>query len=289
MSLTALGLVLAAAIMHATWNFAAKRAQGRQLFLLLCSLVSLVVFALPVAWVVAKEGLPSGGKAWLIMLASAVLHILYVNVLQRGYREADLSLVYPVARGTGPLLSLGLAASLLGERPSVQGLIGASVVILGVFLLAGGSSLLRSREGRVRAGLMWGALTGLFIAGYTTLDAYAVRTIAIAPLVLDYGSHVFRVLVRGLPALSRRDALVREWRRTWRYALVVGVLGPLGYILVLTALRHAPVSYVAPARELSMLFGAFFGARLLAEGQLMRRVSCATLIACGVMLIALGR
>jgi uncharacterized membrane protein len=89
-------------------------------------------------------------------------------------------------------------------------------------------------------------------------------------------------------ALKHRAAYMAEARSTLRYALVVGTIGPLSYLLVLTAMKESPVSYVAPARELSLLVGAFFGARLLAEGELKRRLLCAGVIALGVLLIALG-
>ena len=289
MSSTALGLVLLAALMHATWNLAAKRAQGDQLFLLLCSVLALFLYAVPVAFVLASAGLPRTALEWLVMVASSLLHIGYSSVLQRAYREADLSVVYPVARGTGPLLTVGLASWLLGERPSAWALVGIVVVIVGVFLLAGGTTLFRSRDARVRAGLVWGAGTGLFIASYTTVDAYAIRGLALSPFLLDYLSHVLRVGGSAPYAWRRRAELRAEWKRTFRYALVIAVLGPVGYILVLTALRTTPVSYVAPARELSMLFGAFLGARFLSEGEVVRRVACALLIGVGVAMIALSR
>lgn len=289
MSATAFGLVLAAALMHATWNLAAKRAQGGQLFLLLCSIMALGIYALPVAFVVAEQGLPRTLTSWLAIALSAVVHIGYSSVLQHAYRQADLSVVYPVARGTGPLLSVGLATWLLGERPSAQALVGVAIVIVGVFWLAGGRTLLKSPDARVRAGLFWGSITGLFIASYTTVDAYTVRSLAVAPLLLDYVSHALRVTATAPYAWRHREETVREWKRTFRYALVIALLGPLGYLLVLHALRFASVSYVAPARELSMLFAALLGVRLLAEGEAMRRVACAALIAVGVGLIALSR
>ncbi|HEX6245626.1 MAG TPA: EamA family transporter, partial [Polyangiales bacterium] len=195
---------------------------------------------------------------------------------------------YPVARGTGPLLSVAVAVALLGERPSPLALVGALVVVLGVFLLAGGARLFGARDARARAGLYWGSLTGLFIASYTVIDGYAVRALSVAPLFVDYATHLLRVAL-ALPALLGDRAATRaELSRTWRHVLVVGLLAPLGYILVLIAVQRTPISYVAPARELSMLVGAFFGAQLLGEGEVRRRIACAALIAVGVLMIALG-
>lgn len=284
----AIALVLAAAVMHASWNLAAKKAQGGQLFLLLCSLVSLSIYALPVAWLLAKEGLPQQPAAWGLMMVSGALHLVYFTLLQKGYREADLSVVYPIARGTGPLVTILVAVFLLKEQPSLQALIGAAVVVLGVFLLAGGHKLFINPNPRAQAGLFWGICTGLMIASYTVIDGYAVRYIGIAPLLLDYVSHLMRCLLSGPHALKRLPEVASEYRRTWKYVLIIAVLGPLGYICVLTAMRYAPISYVAPARELSMLVGAFFGAKLLKEGNLWQRVICAALIACGVGMITFG-
>jgi drug/metabolite transporter (DMT)-like permease len=284
----ALALVIAAALMHATWNLAAKKAQGGQLFLMLCSLATLTIFAAPTAWLVARKGLPAQPLAWALMVASGALHLVYFSVLQKGYREADLSVVYPVARGSGPLVTIAIAVLFLGERPSVQALCGALVVTVGVFLLAGGAKLITTHDPRARAGLLWGSCTGLMIASYTLVDGYTVRYLAVAPLLLDYISHVMRAAFSAPHALMNLPQLAAEWRRTWKYVLVIATIGPLGYIFVLTAMQYAPISYVAPARELSMLVGAFFGAQLLKEGDVKQRVACAGLIALGVGLIATG-
>lgn len=288
MSLPSMLLVCVAAITHATWNFVTKKAQGGSTFLALCSVCSLVVYALPVAWLVHEHGVPRGAALWACIAGSALVHFVYFNVLNTGYRKADLSVVYPVARGTGPLLSVTVAVLLLGERPSWLALLGALVVVLGVFLLAGGARIVSGADPRARLGLYWGAATGLFIASYTVIDGYAVRMLGLTPLFLDYATHVLRVGL-SLPGLLRDPAATRaEARRTWRHVLLVGTLAPLGYILVLIAMRHSPISYVAPARELSMLVGAFFGAQLLGEGEVRRRIACAGVIALGVLLIALG-
>lgn len=288
MPLSALALVLTAAVMHAVWNLAAKRARGSALFMWLNAFVSTIVYALPVYFLLDRESLPTTLAPWVSMTVSGLIHIVYYLVLQKGYREADLSVVYPVARGTGPLLSVTTAVLLLDERPSAQAMVGALVVVAGVLYLAGGPQLFRGRDPRKRAGLAWGGLTGLLIATYTLIDGYSIRTLLVAPLLLDYVSNLVRVVTFGPQALLQREALVAEWRRTWPYALVIGVLAPLGYILVLTALQSAPISAVAPTRELSMLVAAFLGARMLGEGEVLRRVACAAVIAVGVAMIALG-
>jgi drug/metabolite transporter (DMT)-like permease len=288
LSLLSMLLVCVAAVTHATWNFVTKKAQGGSTFLGLCSVCSLTVYALPVAWLLHAQGVPQGAAVWACIVGSALVHFVYFNVLNTGYRKADLSVVYPVARGTGPLLSVTVAVLLLGERPSLLALCGALVVVLGVFLLAGGARMISGADARARAGLYWGSMTGLFIASYTVIDGYAVRMLGLTPLFLDYATHVLRVGLSLRGMLRDKAALRAEAMRTWRHALLVGTVAPLGYVLVLIAMRHSPISYVAPARELSMLVGAFFGAQLLGEGEVKRRIACAGVIGLGVLMIAVG-
>ena len=211
----------------------------------------------------------------------------------RGYRLSDLTVVYPLARGTAPLLSSLGAVLLLGERLGLIGMLGVAAVTLGVFFIAGGPALWAKvhdplQRQRVRTGLAYGAATGALIAGYTLLDAYAVKVLLLSPIVVDYVGNLFRVPFL-LPAALRDPAgFKRAWRAQWRYALVVAGLGPLAYVLVLYAVLLAPLSHVAPAREVSMLFAALIGGRLLGEGERGLRIVGAVFIAAGVAALALG-
>lgn len=297
MPATALALVLAAALCHALWNLAAKHAGGDQRFVLLTALMIAVLWA-PLGIWAAWGVLPRWGwLEWGITLASALTHLLYFTLLLRGYRAADLTVVYPVARGTGPLLSSMLAVLLLGETLSAYGVAGVLAVALGVFLIAGGPRLLRelrsgagdpSQRLRIQHGVVYGAATGVCIAAYTVIDGYAVKVVAISPLLIDYFGNLLRIPF-SLPALLRDPAAaVAAWRTTWRWALVVALLSPLGYVMVLYALQFAPLSHVAPAREVSMLFAALIGGRLLGEGDPGLRLAGAACIALGVAALALG-
>lgn len=292
--LQALLLVLAAAGLHALWNLAAKRAGGDHRFAFLTVLMSVLLWA-PVALQAAPAELPRwGGLAWAVVLLSAALHVVYFLTLLRGYREADLTVVYPVARGSGPLLTAAAAVLLLGETLSTAGTFGVLGVCGGVFLIAGGPGLWRARAAgadpaarqRLLLGLRWGALTGALIACYTVVDGYGVKVLLMAPLLFDFMCNVLR-LPMMLPLVWRDGAGLRHALRTqWRPALVVAVLGPAGYIMVLHAVQLAPLSHVAPAREVSMLIAAFLGGRLLGEGDRALRLLGAACIAGGVMALA---
>lgn len=291
MPISALALVLVAALLHAVWNIVAKKAGGDQRFALLTALMVAVLWA-PVALVFGVlEAHRFGWLEWGVLAASAFVHVLYYTVLLRGYRESDLTVVYPVARGSGPLLASVGAVLLLGERLSLTGLLGVLAVVAGILLIAGGTSLWRRvqdarHRARSLAGLRWGVLTGALIAAYTVIDGYAVKVLLIGPVIVDYVGNVLRVPMLAHAALRDTAAFRQACREQWRHALVVAVLSPLAYVLVLYAVTLAPVSHVAPAREVSMLFAALIGGRLLGEGDRGSRIAGAVAIAVGVAVLA---
>jgi drug/metabolite transporter (DMT)-like permease len=291
MPANALALVLVAAMLHALWNVAAKKAGGNHHFALISVLITCVLWAPVALWFGLHEWLRWGVREWAVLLVSAVVHVLYLTVLLTGYRKADLTVVYPVARGSGPLLAAAAAVLLLGERLSALGTAGVIAVCTGVFLVAGGPALWRqshdaARRQRTLAGLRWGALTGALIASYTVIDGYAVKVLLIGPVLVDYVGNLLRVPILLPAALRDLPGLRRAWRGQWRYALVVAVLGPLAYVLVLYAVTMAPLSHVAPAREVSMLFAAMLGGRLLGESDRGLRFVGAACMAAGVVALA---
>ncbi len=290
---TALALVLAAALLHATWNIAAKKAGGGDAFMLMGAAMAGVIWAPLALWLGADELARWGAREWGFALGSAVVHLFYFRALLRGYREADLTVVYPVARGSGPLITVVAAVLLLGEPLTWSGGLGALAVCCGVFVLAGGPRLWRSahdpaQRARVVAGLRWGALTGVFIAAYSVLDGVAVKVVAMSPILLDWMSQCLRVpfLVPG--QWRDRTGFVTACRTQWCHALVGAVLSPIAYVMVLYAVTLAPLSHVAPAREVSMLFAALLGGRLLGESDRGLRLAGAALIAAGVIALAAG-
>lgn len=293
MPLTALALVLVAALLHAFWNIVAKKADGGSPFVLLTAIMIVTVWA-PVGLWAGWDVVPQWGAfEWGLVLASGISHLVYFNVLLRGYRLSDLTVVYPVARGTGPLVSAFGALLLLGETMHWTGVLGVFAVTGGVFLIAGGPGLWArahdpAERRRVQLGLGYGALTGLLIAGYTLIDGYAVKVALISPILVDYVGNLLRIPFMLPSALRDRAACLAAWRLQWRHALVLGVVSPLGYVLVLYAAQIAPLSHVAPAREVSMLFAALLGGKLLGEGDRGWRLAGAACIAAGVVGLAWG-
>jgi drug/metabolite transporter (DMT)-like permease len=293
MSAQALALVLTAALLHALWNIAAKKAGGDGRFALMTSLMILVLWAPVGLWVGWRDAASWSAAQLTIILASALIHLVYFNTLLRGYRLSDLTVVYPVARGSGPLLSSIGAVLILGEYMGPLGVAGVLGVTFGVFLIAGGPGLWKqahdpAKRQRLHTGLRYGAMTGALIALYTLVDGYAVKMMLISPIVVDYFGNAFRVPFL-LPAALRDPAGFKHVLRTqWRYALVVATISPLGYVLVLYAVQMAPLSHVAPAREVSMLFATLIGGKLLGEGERGWRLAGAACIAAGVVSLAVG-
>jgi drug/metabolite transporter (DMT)-like permease len=286
MTVGALILILAAAFIHASWNLLNKRASGHVTFTWLVAFLS-AIFYTPVALGVIFVTQQKIGIVELVLMAgSAAFHTAYFVLLNQGYRVGDLSLVYPLARGTGPLLSSVAAILLLGERPSALALSGALLIIAGVVVLA--TNPKRFAQSGVKTAVLYALVTGLFIAAYTLWDKQAVTRFAVPPLILDWGSNLGRaIFLTTLPVRYPQETRV-EWRKHRYEAIGVAVLAPLSYILILTAMQFTPVSYVAPAREISILIGTAMGTRLLAEGDARRRLLGASAMVLGVVALAIG-
>lgn len=290
MTVAAITLVLAAAVLHATWNLLTKRAGGGTAFIWLALSLSAGLYA-PVAAIAIIVQHPRFGPTEItFMIGTALLHLGYFISLLRGYRAGDLSLVYPLARGTGPALATVVAIAAFGEHPSPVALAGGALVVAGILAMTGGFNLLRVRSAppQVRRAVGYALLTGVFIATYTLWDKRAVSVVGIPPLILDWFANLGRVIVLTPFALRRRDDVRHHWSAHRLEIFSVAILSPLAYILVLTALVFTPVSYVAPAREISILIGTGMGTRFLAEGEGRRRMLAAGAIVAGVIALALG-
>jgi drug/metabolite transporter (DMT)-like permease len=284
----ALGLVLFSAFVHASWNFLLKKSGGGAGLITAASAFSLVVYAPVVAFVAWRWGYAFRPAHLGMMLGSGIIHTAYFLLLDRAYRSGgDLSIVYPLARATGPLLSILVAVAVLGERPGPTAIGGAVLIVASALVLTGNPFAWR-RSGALQAGA-FALLTGCTIAGYTIWDKAAVATWLIPPLLYDWGCNAFRVCV--LLPWTRAHApgsIAKAWQERRKTVVAIAVLSPLAYILVLTAMVFTPVSLVAPAREVSILFAALMGAHLLREGDVTRRAVAAIGMVLGVSGLALG-
>ena len=294
MSAAALALVLTAALVHATWNYFLKKANATRPFWWLVYIITAVV-TVPALFIYDPEALrnitPVG---WLVIALSAPIHVIYGQVLQIGYKKSDYSIVYPTARGTGPLITVLSAVLILGDRPSFWGWIGIALILASIVLLAMPHKQdKQTQELRIRAGIFWGVLTGCFIAGYSFCDAWAVQqSTGLNPMTFYFPSIAVRALVFApfimMHANWKQESVeILTTPRLQKALAVVTVGSPLAYLLVLYAMTMAPLAYVAPSREVGMMIGVVLGGLLLRERLSITRLSGVIGMTLGVILVGL--
>lgn len=286
MSPLVLGLVAVAAVAHASWNVAIKAAGTRGAsFLWLTFVVGAVAFSPFGVWSLVHERVDITHWLWLAAVSGA-LQVAYFFLLQAGYRAGDVSIVYSLARGTGPLLTVVFAMILFGERPGTVALLGAGTVIVGVVVT--GAVGRPGGGGSRRAGVLFGLVIGVLIAAYTLWDSAAVTIGGMPAVGLYWGSVMFQSVLLVPAVVPERGRLTATAKRHWPAVLAVGILAPLAYILVLVAVQHAPVSLVAPAREMSIVLVSVAGWLFFREPHPIWRFVGAAILLSGIALLALG-
>jgi drug/metabolite transporter (DMT)-like permease len=305
---TALALVLAAGLLHASWNLILKRSSERVVVAAWAMLLGAVVFTptLVPAW-------PPPAGVWPFVGASAVVYVAYYGCLARAYGDGDFSLVYPVARGTAPAMLALWTVLFLGERPSPGGLLGIATILCGLVMLGGAplwSRLAGARAAedvrtgtdssiRTPAGHRWrqlrahtrgsrpAFLVAFFISVYSTLDGAAVRQWDPLPyLVLVFGLSGLAFV--GMLAARGGTRVFRVLRTHFRPIAMIAVMTFVAYALVLRAFQIAPISYAGAAREVGIVFGALAGWLLLGERFGRIRTVGAVLVFAGIGLLALA-
>lgn len=277
MDLPILLAVLAAATLHASWNALVKVGEDRLAVIVLLTLTASAV-ALPAAlW----TG-PPAPASWPFLGFSVLLHVAYFAMLVPMYRLGDLSQVYPLARGSAPLIVVALAATLGGEGLGPLGVMAVIVISLGILTLAlGGRGL---SEGGWRPVLV-ALATALTIGAYTITDGLGGRA---ADGVASYIAWLF--LLMGPPQLVlalvlRGPGLVHGLRRAWRPGALSGVIAMASYAVVIWAMSLAPIAYVSALRETSVVIAAIIGARLLREPFAGARLAAAAIVVAGAALL----
>ena len=282
MPLTALGLLVVAAMMHTTWNLLVKRAKEKQVFIW-CSLIAGTIIFSPLL-LTSPLFLVS---TWPYLISSAFVEVIYYITLIRAYENGDFSLVYPMARGAAPAFLLIWATFFLGERPRFFGLMGIALLVFGLIIVGGKTWwTLRKTSGFSKSALALALGVACCISIYTAIDGAAVRHVSPLP---------YTVLVIALaalfitPAVVKRygnDAIADEWRANWLRITLVGLFTLLAYMLALKAYTIARVSYAGAVREISVVFAAFVGWRWLGESFGAIRLVGALFIFAGILVIA---
>lgn len=280
----ALGLLLIAAVIHATWNLLVKRAKEKQVMMWLGLLVSVPICLLAV--LLAPINILS---VWPFILSSTIMEAIYYIVLIRAYENGDFSLVYPMARGTAPALLAVWATIFLGERPTPLGGIGIALLVLGLIVVGGKAWWSLRKATKLSTNALGMALgVALCISIYSTIDGAAVQHVH--PLTYT----VIVIALAGVtitPAVWLRYgsvAIRAEWRANWPRIVVVGVFILLAYMLVLQTFTMMPVNYAGAIREVSVVFAALLGWRLLNEELGAIRLVGSVLIFSGILVIALA-
>jgi drug/metabolite transporter (DMT)-like permease len=272
--LTALALALTAAFVHALWNLLLARARDIEAATAVALVVAVAAFAFPAVafWQV-------DGRVWPYVAGSAALELVYFALLAAAYRRAEFSVVYPIARGSAPVLVLVVAVVVLNASTSWHQAAGVALVAGGIVFVRGFQHSMR------RGGVAFGLTIGCCIAGYTLIDKYGIRyasaisylELAMMPPAIAYTAVVARV--KGLAAL----------RAETNPAAVVAGLATFGaYALVLAALERAPAASVAAVRETSVIIATALAGIFLKERVGWVRMAGAVAVAAGIGLLSLG-
>lgn len=282
MSLAALLLVLLAAACHCVWNLVLK-SETHRAELSFGALVVGVALASPVLFVYPLGDVSL--EAWGLIALSGLFETAYVLLLTAAYQAGDLSLVYPIARGTPGLVIVPLSVLLLGESLSGVGLLGIGLVVAGIF---GAHLPVRgARAGNGRA-VALALLTGIAVAGYSYVNKLGVQRVPVplyAVLVFALDAVLLGIVLRARGSLHW--PLLPAGR--WKPAVGIGVLMMVAYLGVLGAMARAPLAYVVAAREVSIVMTTLAGIVLLGEPATWRRLAGAALIFAGLVAIALSR
>jgi drug/metabolite transporter (DMT)-like permease len=281
--LSAIGLLLAAALMHTIWNLLVKRAKEKQVFIWCSLIVGAIIFS-PLV-LTSSSFLVT---LWPYLLSSALVEAIYYITLIRAYENGDFSLVYPMARGAAPAFLLIWATIFLGERPRFFGLLGIALLVFGLIIVGGKTWwTLRKTSGLSKSALALALGVACCISIYTAVDGAAVHHVSPLP----YTVLVIMLTVLFItPAVVLRygnTAIVDEWRANWIRITLVGLFTLLAYILALKAYTIARVSYAGSVREISVVFAAFVGWRWLGESFGAIRMIGAMFIFAGILVIAL--
>ncbi|MEO5901310.1 MAG: hypothetical protein ABIR68_14450 [Ilumatobacteraceae bacterium] len=276
--LFATALALGSAVLHAGWNLAAKRAEGDRFVVLWAQfvvggLLGGVLLAVHAVFV----GMPASGYAWAAL--SGVVHLPYIWLLAQAYTVGDFSVSYPIARGGGAAIAAVGGVVFLGDHLGTLEITGIAVVVGGMCLLSVGAT---------RVNVALALLVSLTIGTYTVVDSQGARSSgSLAYALATFVAAGCTSTIGGI-ATGRGAAFVAVIRRFWRRALLTGAASLLTYGMVLTAVRHAPVGYVAALRESGVVLAAVAGWKLLGEGNARRRLLAALTVLVGLLVLVIG-
>ncbi|MDE4146259.1 MAG: DMT family transporter [Pseudophaeobacter sp. bin_em_oilr2.035] len=279
MTLFVVSIILSAAMLHAVWNAIVKTAADRTTMLGLVALGHVI----PGAAMVVLLPLPAP-ESMPYVLASTLIHFGYFYMLGRAYAHGDLSVVYPIARGIVPALVALWAMIFAGEVLPLQAWAGIALIALGIQLSSWQALRSGVENGVGRAALGYAVGTGFCISAYSLTDGLGVRLSGNTLSYWAWGAFL-HLFVAGFIGLRKRNTLAALRPRTWIIGIGGGLVSMTAYGLVLYAKNFAPLGAVSALRETSVIFAALIGFVFLKEGNWIRRLGAAVLMAGGVALI----
>ena len=287
MQLFVILLIIGAAVTHATWNGIAKVSKNILALMWWSTVLGTLGYGV---WLATTLGIYLSPSSRIPFLISTICETGYFVTLVKGYSLGDLSLVYPISRGSAPIFAVLLGAAVLAESLPIIGYAGILLMVFGVFVASqpveqskfrfGFSSIVRDRA------VGWALASGVFIAVYSITDKVAV--VATNPLVYNWWVFAGNAILWA-PFVWRRhhfNANLDELKNNWRSIIIVAVLSVAAYALALAALQLTSASYVVAGRGLSVIIGAFIGSFMLKERFGTVRIIGATLMVAGLALIA---
>lgn len=276
----AFSLVIMSALLHAAWNFMAKRVSGN-LSVLYLGMSGICVVLLP--FVLLRASGTIMPHAYPFVIVTGVIHALYFVALSRAYKYGNISTVYPVARGFGVIGTAIVAIALLSEKVSLTGLCGIISAGFGIFVI--GASVEKGIEGR--RGLWFAILVGSTMIGYSVVDKLAMATID--PIIYIFWMILFSMaLLTPYMLIVRRRELIAAWKEHKKYSMVIGLGATAGYLLILFVFRMAQVSYVVAVRELSVVVGSILGVVYLRESLSIRKLLGILMVVAGLVLVRIA-
>lgn len=287
MPLIALIVVLIAALLHAISNLFFKSGRNSSAFLWWAIAIGATWYGVVVA---AQSSLEMPLEAWLIIIPSILVEIAYARLITLGYANGDLSQVYPIARGTPPLLIALFGALFIGERLPALGYVGIVVLVIGIYLASVPSfnDVLKPLRALTHRPTQIALLAALCVTAYTLLDKVGMRYAS--PLVYNWWMYAGIAIGYAPIAWARghRAATVIEWRTNWRRIILASFATIGSYLAALIGLQMTAASYVGSVRASSVVMGALLGWLLLKESFGAARVFAAALMVVGLVLIALA-
>jgi len=285
-----LGIVLASAFLHAGWNFLLKKSERKIVFIWWFLLVSVIIYAPVFLYYYPKITIPPAG--WLCIVATGLIHGVYFWFMGGAYQRGDLSLVYPLARGSGPMFVPILAVLLLHEEIALLGAMGIAMIISGIYCVHlrtfTGAAFLEPFLALRSGASLWALSTGCAIAAYSIVDKVGVGLVY-PPVYIYLMVIITWLTITPWVLIRERGLLKTEWRRHSGSIIVVGFLSIFTYLMILFALQMSKVSYVAAVREVSIVLSAYYGIVLLGEKHGPQKLLGALLITVGVVAIGLSR